>query len=126
MTGSSWRCPAARTAGRCFTILNALRQRAPVSFSLVAVTVHPGFPGFRTDGIVDYLRAQGYEHRIVHAPVHDLILEKLDPDETPCCLCSRIKRGTLYTAATELGCTQDRPGPSSGRFHRDPAPEPVL
>jgi tRNA 2-thiocytidine biosynthesis protein TtcA len=103
------------------SILNALRRRAPLSFSLVAVTVDPGFPGFRTDGIVDYLRASGYEYRIVHAPVHDLVVEKLDPDETPCCLCSRIKRGTLYTAATELGCTKLALG-----HHRDDFIETLL
>lgn len=73
-------------------ILDNLRQRAPVSFSLVAVTVHPEFPGFRTDGIEAYLREHGYEHRIVHAPVHKLMLEKLSPDDIPCALCSRIKR----------------------------------
>jgi len=37
------------------------------SFSLVAVTVHPGFPGFSTEGIESYLRDQGFEHRIVAA-----------------------------------------------------------
>jgi tRNA 2-thiocytidine biosynthesis protein TtcA len=103
------------------TVLNALRQRAPVSFSLIAVTVDPGFPGFRTEGIVDYLLAHGYEHRIVRAPVHDLLSEKLEPDETPCGLCSRIKRGTLYTAATGLGCTKIALG-----HHRDDFIETLL
>ena len=27
-------------------ILEDLRRRAPIGFSLIAVTVHPGFPGF--------------------------------------------------------------------------------
>ena len=87
-------------------ILNKLRQRAPVSFSLLAVTVHPGFPGFKTEGIEGYLRDNKFEHRIVHAPVHDLIIDKLSPDETPCALCSRIKRGVLYTQAAEQGCNK--------------------
>ncbi len=87
-------------------ILNSLRRRAPVNFSLVAVTVHPGFPGFQTDRIEAYLREQGYEHRIVHAPIHEMMLEKLTPADSPCSLCSRIRRGVLYTQALELGCTK--------------------
>jgi len=102
-------------------MLEALRQRAPVSFSLVAVTVHPGFPGFQTGGIEAYLRDRGYEHRIVHAPVHELLAAKLSPEETPCALCSRIKRGVLYTQARELGCTKIALG-----HHRDDFIETLL
>ncbi len=102
-------------------ILNSLRQRAPVSFSLVALTVHPGFPGFRTEGIDAYLRGQGYGHRIVHAPIHELMLEKLTPDDSPCSLCSRIRRGVLYTQARELGCTKIALG-----HHRDDFIETLL
>jgi tRNA 2-thiocytidine biosynthesis protein TtcA len=54
----------------------------------------------------EYLRANDFEHRIVPAPIHDLMLEKLTPDDTPCALCARIKRGVLYTQAHELGCTK--------------------
>ena len=87
-------------------ILESLRKRAPIHFSLVAVTVHPGFPGFLTDRIEDYLRAQGFEYRIVQAPIFSLMLEKLVPGEIPCPLCARIRRGVLYTQAVELGCTK--------------------
>lgn len=102
-------------------ILDRLRVRAPISFSLVAVTVHPGFPGFRTDGIVGYLRKHGFEHRIVHAPVHELLIDKLAPEDTPCALCSRIKRGVLYSQAAELGCTRIALG-----HHRDDFIETLL
>ena len=88
------------------TMLELLRRRAPVEFSLIAVTVHPGFPGFRTEGIEEYLRQSGFEHRVVPAPIHDLMLKKLEPDDVPCSLCSRIRRGVLYTQAHELGCTK--------------------
>lgn len=102
-------------------ILENLRQRAPISFSLVAVTVHPGFPGFRTEGIEAWLREHGYEYRVVQSPVHDLMLQKLSPDDIPCPLCSRIKRGVLYTQAVELGCTRIALG-----HHRDDFVETLL
>jgi tRNA 2-thiocytidine biosynthesis protein TtcA len=103
------------------TVLENLRRRAPVNFSLTAVTVHPGFPGFRTEGIESYLREHGYDHRIVNAPVHDLLLEKLTPDDIPCPLCARIKRGVLYTQARSLGCTKIALG-----HHRDDFIETLL
>ncbi len=102
-------------------ILDSLRQRAPISFSLVAVTVHPGFPGFHTDLIEAYLSSRNYEYRIVPAPIHRLMLDKLSPDDTPCALCSRIKRGVLYTQAQELGCTKIALG-----HHRDDFIETLL
>jgi tRNA 2-thiocytidine biosynthesis protein TtcA len=102
-------------------VLERLRQRAPVSFSLVAMTVHPGFPGFRTDGIGSSLRENGFEHHVVCAPIHEMMLEKLGPDDSPCSLCSRIRRGVLYTQAAELGCTKIALG-----HHRDDFIETLL
>jgi tRNA 2-thiocytidine biosynthesis protein TtcA len=95
-------------------VLEDLRRRAPIGFSLIAVTVHPGFPGFTTGLMEEYLRAHDFEHRIVPAPIHGLMLEKLGPDDTPCALCARIKRGVLYTQARALGCTKIALG-----HHRD-------
>jgi len=102
-------------------VLQSLQKRAPVAFSLIAVTVHPGFPGFQTGLIEDYLRKREIEYRIVSAPVHRLILDKLGPDDTPCALCSRLKRGVLYTQARELGCTKIALG-----HHRDDFIETLL
>lgn len=87
-------------------ILRELGRRAPVRFSLVAVTVHPGFPGFLTEGIESYLRNEEYDYRIVPAPIHEVMIEKLGPGDSPCSLCSRIRRGVLYSLARELGCTK--------------------
>jgi tRNA 2-thiocytidine biosynthesis protein TtcA len=102
-------------------ILESLRKRAPVAFSLIPVTVHPGFPGFQTRLIEDELRSRGFACRVVHAPIHKLMLEKLTPDETPCALCARLKRGVLYTQARELGCTKIALG-----HHRDDFIETLL
>lgn len=87
-------------------MLESLRQRAPVQFSLVPVTVHPGFPGFETGLMEAYLRSRSSEYRIVRAPIHETMIDKLSPDDTPCSLCARIRRGVLYTQAVELGCTK--------------------
>lgn len=101
--------------------LDGLRRRAPISFSLVAVTVHPGFPGFQTREIECYLRDLGYEYRIVRAPIHETMQDKLTADDTPCSLCSRIRRGALYTQARDLACTKIALG-----HHRDDFIETLL
>jgi len=87
-------------------MLTRLKERAPIRFTLIAVTVHTGFPGFDTSLIEAYLQQQRYDYRIVKAPIHELMLEKLGPDDTPCSFCARIKRGVLYTQARELDCTR--------------------
>jgi len=102
-------------------VLERLRRRAPISFTLVAVTVHPGFPGFDTRQIEDYLQARSMEHEVARAPIHELMLEKLAPNDTPCALCARIRRGVLYTRARELSCTKIALG-----HHRDDFIETLL
>ncbi len=102
-------------------MLDLLRRRAPIGFSLVAVTVHPGFPGYRTDALEAYLRERGFRHHVVSAPIHSLMQEKLSPDEIPCALCSRIRRGVLYSQAAALRCTKIALG-----HHRDDFIETLL
>src|SRR5512135_2950668 len=57
-------------------ILQSLQKRAPVAFSLIAVTVNPGFPGFQTILMEDYLKKQDIEYRIIPTPIHRLMLDK--------------------------------------------------
>jgi len=102
-------------------VLDNLRKRAPVSFTLTAVTVHPGFPGFQTTPMEEYLHAHDFEYRVIHAPIHRFMLDKLTPDDIPCALCSRIRRGVLYTQARALGCTKIALG-----HHRDDFIETLL
>jgi tRNA 2-thiocytidine biosynthesis protein TtcA len=102
-------------------ILSQLQKRAPVDYSLVAVTVDPGFPGFSTDGIEASLRRRRIDYRIVRASIHEAMLSLLGPDDNPCSLCSRLRRGVLYTQAIELGCTKIALG-----HHRDDFIETLL
>lgn len=102
-------------------ILSLLRERAPVDYSLVAVTVHPGFPGFITEAIERYLTENRIEHRVVSAPIHEAMLSLLRPDDNPCSLCARLRRGVLYTTAFEMGCSKIALG-----HHRDDFIETLL
>src|SRR5512139_746948 len=86
-------------------ILDVLRQRAPISFSLIGVTVDSGYDGYRHDLIANTCEARGWEYRIVHTEIGEVMDDLLD-GATPCSLCARLRRGVLYRLAKEVGATK--------------------
>src|SRR4029079_14016339 len=62
-------------------ILDILRQRAPISFSLIGVTVDSGYEGYRHDLISKTCAARGWEYRIVHTEIGE-VMEDLLGDAT--------------------------------------------
>jgi tRNA 2-thiocytidine biosynthesis protein TtcA len=87
-------------------ILDVLRQRAPISFSLVAVTVDSGYDGYRHDLIARTCTERGWEYRIEHTDIGEVMDDLLDANATPCSLCARLRRGVLYRLAREVGATK--------------------
>jgi tRNA 2-thiocytidine biosynthesis protein TtcA len=86
--------------------LDVLRRRAPIDFSLVAVTVDSGYEGFRHDLIASTCHARGWECHIEHTGIGETIEDLLDADATPCSLCARFRRGVLYRLADKVGATK--------------------
>src|SRR5512145_115616 len=89
-----------------FQILEVLRRRAPISFSLVAVTVDSGYDGYRHDLITSTCEQRGWECRVVHTDIGDVMEDLLEDRATPCSLCARLRRGVLYRLASEVGATK--------------------
>ena len=87
-------------------ILDVLRQRAPIKFSLVAVNVDSGYKDYKHDVIAKTCEARGWEYRIEHTDIGELIEDILDVDKTPCSLCARLRRGVLYRIAGEVGANK--------------------
>src|SRR6195256_1710958 len=87
-------------------LLEVLRQRAPIRFSLVAVNVDSGYKEYKHDLIAKTCEARGWEYRIEHTNIGETIDDMLDADQTPCSLCARFRRGVLYRIATDVGATK--------------------
>jgi tRNA 2-thiocytidine biosynthesis protein TtcA len=96
--------------------LDVLRQRAPISFSLVAVTVDSGYQDYRHDVITNTCASRGWESRIEHTHIGEVMDDLLDADATPCSLCARLRRGVLYRLAREVGATKIALGHHSDDF----------
>jgi len=97
-------------------ILDVLRQRAPITFSLVAVTVDSGYEDFRHDLIHEACAARGWEHHVERTSIGAVMDDLLDPRDTPCSLCARFRRGVLYRLAVGLGATKIALGHHSDDF----------
>jgi tRNA 2-thiocytidine biosynthesis protein TtcA len=87
-------------------ILDSLRRRAPVRYELVAVNVHPGFPGYRPEPLEQHLKQYGFYCRMEKTDCYQIIETKRRPGSSYCAFCARLRRGVLYSVADELGCNK--------------------
>jgi tRNA 2-thiocytidine biosynthesis protein TtcA len=102
-----------------YTMLHLLRRfqrSAPIRIELVAVNIDQGHPGYPVETLRSWLEREEYPHRIVAEDTYSVVKAKIPEGKTYCSLCSRLRRGILYSLAQELGCTKIALG-----HHRDDA-----
>jgi tRNA 2-thiocytidine biosynthesis protein TtcA len=87
-------------------ILLSLRRNAPVSFELVAVNLDQKQPGFPGHVLPDYLRQLAIPFHIIEQDTYSVVKRVIPEGKTLCGLCSRLRRGILYTFAKEQGMTK--------------------
>ena len=100
-----------------YTMLDVLRQlqaSAPVRFELIAVNLDQKQPGFPEHVLPEYLRSIDQPFHILEQDTYSVVKRVVPEGKTLCSLCSRMRRGALYTWAAENGISKIALG-----HHRD-------
>ena len=84
-------------------VLLSLRRHAPVEFSLVAVNLDQKQPGFPEHVLPQYLESLGVEYHVLEEDTYSIVKELTPEGKTTCPVCSRMRRGILYSHAKRIG-----------------------
>ena len=95
-------------------VLLQLQKKAPVSFSITAVNLDQKQPDFPEHVLPQYLESIGVDYRILEQDTYSVVTRVVPEGKTMCSLCSRLRRGALYSFAEEQGFTRIALG-----HHRD-------
>src|SRR5688572_22674764 len=102
-------------------LLGKLVPRLPFTVELIAVHLDQVQPGYDGAGLRRWLEGSGVRFEILREDTYAVVTSQLDDQSTYCSLCSRLRRGILYSAAERLGCTKIALG-----HHRDDSLETFL
>ncbi len=100
-----------------YTMLDMLmhyQKKSNIKFEIVAVNLDQKQPGFPEEVLPKYLTELAVPFKVIEKNTYKVVLEKTKEGQTMCSLCSRLRRGNLYTLASEIGATKIALG-----HHRD-------
>ncbi|HYP87425.1 MAG TPA: tRNA 2-thiocytidine(32) synthetase TtcA [Polyangiaceae bacterium] len=107
-----------------YTLLHVLSRLVAQHFPtvrLTAVHLDQRQPGYDGAPLRSFLERSGVVFEILSEDTYSVVIDQLGHEQTYCSLCSRLRRGILYTAAERLGCNKLALG-----HHRDDGLETFL
>lgn len=100
-----------------FTLLDILlflKKIAPINFEVVAVNLDQKQPNYPKDVLPNYLTQHGIPYYILEKDTYSIVKQIIPEGKTYCSACSRLRRGSLYGFAKQIGATKIALG-----HHRD-------
>ena len=87
-------------------ILRNLQKSAPINFNITAVNLDQKQPGFPEHVLPEYLKQEAVPYHIIERDTYSIVKEVVPEGKTTCGICSRLRRGTLYAFAEEIGANK--------------------
>jgi tRNA 2-thiocytidine biosynthesis protein TtcA len=84
-------------------ILHRLQLRTKNKFILHVLTIDKGLPGWNEEAIRGWLTENKFEFTILKTNIFNIVKTKERPKDSYCILCSRLRRGHIYTFAKKYG-----------------------
>jgi tRNA 2-thiocytidine biosynthesis protein TtcA len=113
-------CSGGKDSSILLTLLKEIQRRAPYNFTMEAVMLDQGHPGFQPEDFKNWVEGQGIKLTIIQKDTYSIVKEKVTSG-VYCSMCSRMRRGILYDHAFENGFTKMALG-----HHRDDLQETLL
>ena len=90
------------------TLIHALKEqqrRAPFDFEFIAVTIGYGM-GENFDYMAKHCAEYGIAYEAIDTKIYETAQDKIRKNSSFCSFFSRMRRGSLYSAAERLGCNK--------------------
>lgn len=84
-------------------LLNKMRVRSNYKFEMLAFTLDQSQPGWNDRAMRDWLESHEIPYEILNRDTYSIVKEKIPEGKTYCSLCSRLRRGNIYTYAEQNG-----------------------
>ena len=93
-------------------LLTLMQAKLRINFRITAVHVNQNQPGYNGTSLVEWLAKDynetlaSFDFKIVDEDTYSIVVDKTAPGKSYCTVCSRLRRGILYSTALELGCNK--------------------
>lgn len=82
-------------------LLHLLQQRTHNKFTVTALTVNQSQPGWNDTLLREWFKQSKIPFEIIKRDTFTIVMDKVKAGKTYCSLCSRLRRGVIYTYAKQ-------------------------